>query len=94
MKTKIGPDEKIPDELLEKINTSLSSYKTENTVHIPIYDQLHQANVCVICDRFITMDYCYHQGQESKSQGSIYVVHSVTKPSRLTKWIKIRPNLQ
>ena len=54
MKTKVGPDEKIPDELLEKINTSLSSYKTENTVHIPIYDQLHQANVCVICDRFIT----------------------------------------
>ncbi len=30
MKTKVGPDEKIPDELLEKINTSLSSYKTEN----------------------------------------------------------------
>jgi len=54
MKTKVGPDEKIPDELLEKINKALSSYTTDNTVHIPIYDQLHQANVCVICDRFIT----------------------------------------
>jgi hypothetical protein len=54
MKTKVGPDEKIPDELLEKINTSLSSYKSEKSVQIPIYDQLHQANVCVICDLFIT----------------------------------------
>jgi hypothetical protein len=54
MKTKVGPDEKIPDELLEKINTSLSSYKSEKSVQIPIYDQLHQANVCVNCDCFIT----------------------------------------
>ena len=105
MKTKVGPDEKIPDELLEKINASLSSYETEKSIQIPIYDQLHQANVCVMCDRFIIgtaelfwihkstllqhksrlqisiiignnvtklmvmtyMDYCYHQGPESKS---------------------------
>jgi hypothetical protein len=54
MKTKIGPDEKIFDELWEKINTSLSSYESEKSIQIPIYDQLHQANVCVICDCFIT----------------------------------------
>jgi hypothetical protein len=54
MKTKVGPDEKIPDELLEKINASLSSHKSEKSVQIPIYDQLHQANVYVICDHFIT----------------------------------------
>ena len=54
MKTKIGQDEEIPDEILQMIHQSLSTEQNGRNIEIPLYDQLHQANVCVICDRFIT----------------------------------------
>jgi hypothetical protein len=54
MKTKIGPDEEIPENLLDIIKNSLSKPQENVISHLPIYDQLHQANICVICDRYIT----------------------------------------
>jgi len=54
MKTKIGQDETIPHDLLQMIHQSLSTEQNGRNNEIPLYDQLHQANVCVICDRFIT----------------------------------------
>ncbi len=54
MKTKIGADEKIPENILEQIKDIISLPKYGQNIGIPIYDQVHQANVCVICDRFIT----------------------------------------
>jgi hypothetical protein len=54
MKTKIGQDETIPDDLLQVIHQSISTEQSGRNIEIPLYDQLHQANVCVICDRFIT----------------------------------------
>jgi hypothetical protein len=54
MKTKIGQDETIPDDLLQMIHKSLTTEQNGRNIEIPLYDQLHQANVCVICDRFIT----------------------------------------
>jgi hypothetical protein len=54
MKTKIGQDETIPDDLLQMILQSLSTEQNGRNIEIPLYDQLHQANVCAICDRFIT----------------------------------------
>jgi hypothetical protein len=54
MKTKIGADEKIPKYLLEQIKETISLAKNGQNIGVPIYDQVHQANVCVICDRIIT----------------------------------------
>jgi hypothetical protein len=54
MKTEIGQDETIPDDLLQMIHQSLSTEQNGRNIEIPLYDQSHQANVCVICDRFIT----------------------------------------
>jgi hypothetical protein len=53
MKTNIGQDETIPDNLLQVIHQSISTEQNGRNIEIPLY-QLHQANVCVICDRFIT----------------------------------------
>ncbi len=54
MKTKIGANEKYPENILEQIKEKISLPKNGQNIGIPIYDQVHQANVCVICDRFIT----------------------------------------
>jgi hypothetical protein len=54
MKTKIGHDELIPDNIMEQIHQLLSREENGEKIEIPLYDQIHQANVCVICDRFIT----------------------------------------
>jgi hypothetical protein len=54
MKTKIGANEKYPENILEQIKEKISLPKNRQNIGIPIYDQVHQANVCVICDRFIT----------------------------------------
>jgi hypothetical protein len=54
MKTKIGHDELIPDNIMEHIHQLLSTEEDKEKMEIPLYDQIHQANVCVICDRFIT----------------------------------------
>jgi hypothetical protein len=54
MKTKIGFDEKIPENILEQIKDIISLPKNGQNIGIPIYDQVYQANVCVTCDRFIT----------------------------------------
>jgi hypothetical protein len=53
MKTKIHHDEKISKEILEKIQQKLSEKENGRNIEIPIYNQIHQANVCVVCDRFI-----------------------------------------
>jgi hypothetical protein len=53
MKTKIGQDETIPDDILQMIHRSNSNEQNGRNIEIPLYDQLHQANVCIICDRFI-----------------------------------------
>ena len=54
MKTKIGPDEEISAHLLDMIKNSLWTLQENAIPQLPIYDQLHQVNVCVICDRYIT----------------------------------------
>jgi len=54
MKTKIGQDETISDDILQVIHRSNSNEQNGRNIEIPLYDQLHQANVCIICDRFIT----------------------------------------
>jgi hypothetical protein len=55
MKTKLGNAEKIPDALLEIIHQSLSTEQNGRNTELPSYDQFHQANVHVICDRLITL---------------------------------------
>jgi hypothetical protein len=54
MKTKIAVDEKIPENIVKQIKDIISLPINGQNIGIPIYDQVHQANVCVICDRFIT----------------------------------------
>jgi hypothetical protein len=54
MKTKISQDETIPEDLLQMIHQSLSTEQNGRNIESPLYEQLHQANVCVICNRFIT----------------------------------------
>jgi hypothetical protein len=49
MKTKVGHDEIIPDNILDFIHQSLSTDKNEKNIEIPLYDQIHQVDVCVIC---------------------------------------------
>ena len=46
MKTKIGQDETIPDDILQVIHRSNSNEQNGRNIEIPLYDQLHQANVC------------------------------------------------
>ncbi len=46
--------ETISDDILQVIHRSNSNEQNGRNSEIPLYDQLHQANVCIICDRFIT----------------------------------------
>ena len=65
MKTKIENDELFSDEIRETINNVIRDPNNEKAIQIPIYEQCHQANVCVCCDRFIcgTEDiYWIHKG--------------------------------
>jgi hypothetical protein len=48
MKTKVGHDVIIPGNILDIIHQSLSTDENEKNVEIPLYDQIHQANFCVI----------------------------------------------
>ena len=41
MKTKIGQDETIPDDLLQVIHHSISTEQNGRNIDIPLYDQLH-----------------------------------------------------
>ena len=50
MKTKVGKDEAIPDDLLQMIHQPFSTEQNGRNIEIPLYDQLHQANVCVTCE--------------------------------------------
>jgi hypothetical protein len=50
MKTNIGQDEEIPDEILQMFHQSLSTEQNGRNIEIILYDQLHQANVCVTCE--------------------------------------------
>ena len=53
MKTKIKHNEIFTDEIKECISESPMSIGKPYTCSFPIYEQCHQANVCVCCDRFI-----------------------------------------
>jgi hypothetical protein len=53
MKTKIGHDELFSDEIREAVTKVVGDSNNGTEVQIPIYEQCHQANVCVCCDRFI-----------------------------------------
>ena len=53
MKTNIGNDELFSNEIRETINNVIRDPNNGKAIQIPIYEQCHQANVCVCCDRFI-----------------------------------------
>jgi hypothetical protein len=53
MKTKIGNDEVFLEEVWDTINKVIEDNNNGMELQIPIYEQCHQANVCVCCDRFI-----------------------------------------
>ena len=53
MKTKVTHNEIFTDEVKDSIRLTSSSTEKFSSVTFPMYDQCHQANVCVCCDRFI-----------------------------------------
>ena len=53
MKTKIEADEHLTKDVREKIGLNTRNVTTNGNIS-PLYDQIHQSNVCVCCDRFIT----------------------------------------
>jgi hypothetical protein len=53
MKIKIVHDELFSEEIRETITKNIGDPNNGTEVRIPIYEQGHQANVCVCCDRFI-----------------------------------------
>jgi hypothetical protein len=53
MKTKVTHNEIFTDEVKDSIRLTSSSTDKFSSVTFPMYDQCHQANVCVCCDRFI-----------------------------------------
>jgi hypothetical protein len=53
MKTKIGHDEVLSEEIRKAINKIIRNPNHSLKVQNPIYKQCHQANVCVCCDRFV-----------------------------------------
>jgi hypothetical protein len=59
MKTKVTHNEIFMDEVKDNIRLTSPSTDKFSLVTIPIYDQCHQANVCVCCDRFICGDSRY-----------------------------------
>jgi hypothetical protein len=53
MKTKVTHNEIFTDEVKDSIRLTSSSTEKFSSVTFPMYDQCHQANVCVCCDCFI-----------------------------------------
>ncbi len=59
LKTRIRHDEQLSHEILDFIQNQGKFKGSGDSSSIPLYEQCHQANVCVCCDRFIcgTMNY-------------------------------------
>jgi len=53
MKTKVTHNEIFTDEVKDRIRLTSSLTDKFSSVTFPMYDQCHQANVCVCYDRFI-----------------------------------------
>ncbi len=53
LKTRIHHDEQLSHEILDFIQNQGKFKGSGDSSSIPLYEQCHQANVCVCCDRFI-----------------------------------------
>jgi hypothetical protein len=53
LKTRIRHDEKLSKEISDFIESHEIIKGDGNSSTIPLYEQCHQANICVCCDRFI-----------------------------------------
>jgi len=53
LKTRICHDEQLSHEILDFIQKQDEIKGSGDSSTIPLYEQCHQANVCVCCDRFI-----------------------------------------
>jgi hypothetical protein len=53
LKTRICHDEELSHEILDLIQKKDEIKGNGDSSSIPLYEQCHQANVCVCCDRFI-----------------------------------------
>ncbi len=53
LKTRIRHDEQLSHEILDFIQNQGKFKDSGDSSSIPLYEQCHQANVCVCCDRFI-----------------------------------------
>jgi hypothetical protein len=53
LKTRIRHDEQLSHEILDFIQNQGKFKGSGDSSSIPLYEQCHQANVCVCCDRFI-----------------------------------------
>jgi hypothetical protein len=53
LKTRIHHDEQLSHEILDFIQKQDEIKGSGDSSTIPLYEQCHQANVCVCCDRFI-----------------------------------------
>ena len=53
LKTRIGHNEQLSKEVLDFMENRRKFKDGDSSNLIPLYEQVHQANVCVCCDRFI-----------------------------------------
>jgi hypothetical protein len=53
MKTKIEADEHLTKDIRDKIGLNTKNVTTNGNMR-PLFNQIHQSNVCVCCDRFLT----------------------------------------
>jgi hypothetical protein len=53
LKTRIGHNEQLSKEVLDFMENQRKFKDGDSSSLIPLYEQCHQANVCVCCDRFI-----------------------------------------
>jgi hypothetical protein len=53
LKTRIGHNEQLSKEVLDFMENQRKFKDGDSSNLIPLYEQVHQANVCVCCDRFI-----------------------------------------
>jgi hypothetical protein len=53
LKTRIRHDEQLSKDILDFIESHEKIKGDGNSSTIPLYEQCHQANICVCCDRFI-----------------------------------------
>jgi hypothetical protein len=53
LKTRIGHNEQLSKEVLDFMENKEKLKECDYSSNIPLYEQCHQANICVCCDRFI-----------------------------------------